>query len=89
MCEALACGLPMLISGSLRGQEEGNAESVVERGAALWTPTPQRVVTALKELLRPGNHGLAHMSKSARQAAKPLAALEAVSLMDRLVEEPL
>jgi 1,2-diacylglycerol 3-beta-galactosyltransferase len=89
MCEALACGLPMLISGSLRGQEEGNAESVVERGAALWTPTPQRVVTALKELLRPGNDGLAHMSQSARQAAKPLAALEAVSLMDRLVEEPL
>lgn len=89
MSEALACGLPMLISGSLRGQEEGNAEWVVDRGAALYTPTPEKIVTALQELLRPGNDGLAQMSQSARQVARPLAALEAVSLMDRLLEEPL
>ena len=82
--EALACGLPLLISGSLRGQEEGNAEWVVESGAALWTPTPQKVVAALKELLQPGNEALTAMAENARQAARPRASLEAARVIDDL-----
>jgi 1,2-diacylglycerol 3-beta-galactosyltransferase len=80
--EALVCGLPMLVSGSLRGQEEGNAEWVVESGAGLLTPTPEKAAAALKELLQPGNETLAHMAESAYQAAKPHAALEAARLID-------
>ena len=83
--EALACGLPMLISGSLRGQEEGNVEWVVESGAGLLTPTPQQVVAALKELLRPANETLGRMAQRAREAAKPHAALEAARLIDDLL----
>lgn len=85
--EALACGLPMLISGSLRGQEEGNTEWVVEQGAGLFTPAAQGVVKALKELLRPGNEALIRMAERARLAAKPDAALEAARLVDNLVSE--
>ena len=85
--EALACGLPMLISGSLRGQEEGNTEWVVEQGAGLFTPTPEAVAMALKELLRPGNEALIRMAEKARRAAKPDAALEAARLVDNLVSE--
>lgn len=83
--EALVCGLPMLISGSLRGQEEGNAEWVVETGAGLLTTTPQKVVAALKKLLQPENEALSRMAQSARQAARPLAALEAARLIDALL----
>lgn len=82
--EALACGLPMLISGSLRGQEEGNAEWVVGRGAGLLTPTPQKVVASLRELLQPRNGTLALMADSARQAARPDAALEVARLVHSL-----
>jgi 1,2-diacylglycerol 3-beta-galactosyltransferase len=85
--EALACGLPILISGSLRGQEEGNAELVVESGAGLLTPTPEEVVIALRRLLGEGNTALALMAKKARQAARPLAALEAARILDDLLEE--
>jgi 1,2-diacylglycerol 3-beta-galactosyltransferase len=85
--EALACGLPMLISGSLRGQEEGNTGWVVEQGAGLFTPTPEAVAMALKELLRPGNEALIRMAEKARRAAKPDAALEAARLVDNLVSE--
>ena len=85
--EALACGLPLLISGSLRGQEEGNAEWVVESGAGLLTPTPQEVVEALKLLIPPPNETLALMAQRARQAAKPLAALQATRLIDELLEK--
>lgn len=83
--EALACGLPMLISGSLRGQEEGNAEWVVERGAGLITPTPQEVAGALRKLLGPGKDTLPLMAESARQAAKPDAALETARRIDDLL----
>ena len=85
--EALACGLPMLISGSLRGQEEGNTEWVVERGAGLFTPTPKRVVMAVKELVQRENDSLVTMADKARHAAKPDAALEAAGLVDNLVSE--
>jgi 1,2-diacylglycerol 3-beta-galactosyltransferase len=83
--EALACGLPMLISGSLRGQEEGNAEWVVESGAGHLTQTPHEVVATLRELLQPGNGTLARMAERARQAAKPHAALEAARVIDELL----
>lgn len=83
--EALVCGLPMLISGSLRGQEEGNADWVVQRGAGLLTPTPQKAVTALKDLLHPGDEALSRMAERARQAAQPDAALKAARLIDGLL----
>lgn len=84
IAEAFACGLPMLISGSLRGQEEGNGDWVVESGAGLLTPTPHQVVLALEHLVRPDNRALAHMAQRARQAAQPHAALTAARLIDDL-----
>jgi len=86
--EALACGLPMLVSGSLRGQEEGNAEWVVDGGAGLLTPTPNEIVAALRELLQPENGVLARMADKARKAARPDAALEAARLVDSLRSTP-
>lgn len=83
--EALACERPLLISGSYTGQEEGNAEWAVESGAALFTPTPQTVVAALRELLQPDNEALALMADSARRAARPHAALEAASMIHDLL----
>jgi 1,2-diacylglycerol 3-beta-galactosyltransferase len=83
--EALCCGLPMLISGGLRGQEEGNAEWVAQTGAALVTPTPGRLVSALNDLLRDGNQRLLHMSKKARHAARPQAAADVALKIDELL----
>jgi 1,2-diacylglycerol 3-beta-galactosyltransferase len=80
--EALCSGLPMLISGGVRGQEEGNAEWATQTGAALFTPTPERLVSALRDLLQDGNQRLSYMSGQARQAATPDAALEAALLID-------
>jgi 1,2-diacylglycerol 3-beta-galactosyltransferase len=80
--EALCSGLPMLISGGVRGQEEGNAEWATQTGAALFTPTPERLVSALRDLLQDGNQRLSYMSSQARQVATPDAALEAALLID-------
>lgn len=85
--EALACGLPMLISGALRGQEEGNVEWVLKTGAAMLTPSPERVASALQSLLRDGHQALSEMGHKARQAAKPKAALRAAQLIDQVASK--
>jgi 1,2-diacylglycerol 3-beta-galactosyltransferase len=82
--EALSCGLPMLISGALRGQEEGNAEWAVATGAALFTPTPQELLLALRELAGNGPETLARMRQKAREAARPDAALNAARLINHV-----
>jgi 1,2-diacylglycerol 3-beta-galactosyltransferase len=82
--EALSCGLPMLVSGALRGQEEGNAEWVAETGAAIPTPTSQALVAALRGLAHNGNERLLRMGRRAREAARPEAVLDAAELIDEI-----
>jgi 1,2-diacylglycerol 3-beta-galactosyltransferase len=83
--EALSCGLPMLISGALPGQEDGNAEWAVATGAALFAPTPQELVLALRELAGNGPETLARMRQKAREAARPDAALDVARLINHVV----
>ena len=85
--EALACGLPMLISGALLGQEEGNADWALETGAAMLTTTPPEVTSSLQTLLRNGLQVLTDMGHKARQAARPDAALRAATLIDQVASE--
>ncbi|MDH4207446.1 MAG: glycosyltransferase, partial [Anaerolineae bacterium] len=68
--EALACGLPMLISGALRGQEEGNVDWAVETGAALAASNPQEIGSTLQTVLGAGRRVLREMSHAA-QATRP------------------
>jgi 1,2-diacylglycerol 3-beta-galactosyltransferase len=83
--EALCCGLPMLISGGLRGQEEGNAEWVAGTGAALLTPTTETVVAAVRDLVQDGNQRLLQMGHQARRAARPRAAANVARSVDDLL----
>jgi UDP-N-acetylglucosamine:LPS N-acetylglucosamine transferase len=76
--------LPMLISGALRGQEEGNTEWVAGTGAAAVTPTPEQLVVTLKHLVRNGTESLLRMRQKAHEAARPEAALHAARGIDRL-----
>lgn len=54
--EALAVGRPLLIYGAAPGQEAGNLEYVVRRGAAQYTPDARHFVAALQRWIdRPEN----------------------------------
>ena len=72
--EALVMGLPVVLSGALPGQERPNVDYVVQAGAGIWAPTPGRVAAVVRELLAPGNLGLAQMAACARALAQPDAA---------------
>lgn len=71
--EALARRLPMLLYRSIPGQEESNAEFLVERGAALAAKTPAEVRVALEELLAHPER-LAAMRQAAAGLSRPDAA---------------
>ena len=49
--ECMAVGKPMVISAAIPGQEERNADAVVEAGAGYWAPTPEEVRWRVSTLL--------------------------------------
>ena len=47
--EAFTAGLPIILYTRMPGQEEGNVDYVVGQGAGVWAPTPDSVVTTLRD----------------------------------------
>ncbi len=83
--EALACGLPILLSGFLPGQESGNVTFVETSGVGALRRTPDEIARAVREWLTPGDDTLARWSTRARALARPRAALEIAAQLDALV----
>ncbi|HLN12144.1 MAG TPA: galactosyldiacylglycerol synthase, partial [bacterium] len=71
--EALAKHLPMLIFRPIPGQEEGNTQFLVERGAALAAASPRALRVQLETLLTHPER-LAAMRQAAAGLGRPDAA---------------
>lgn len=84
IAEALICGLPILLSGFIPGQEEGNVSYVVENGVGAYSDSPDGIAAIVSDWAE-GNQ-LAQMAARARELARPRAANdivdEIVDLMD-------
>jgi len=74
--EALIAGLPILLSGFVPGQEEGNVEYVINKGVGTWAEKPQRIADTLAQWLQPENEILTHMAQKAQRLGRPQAALD-------------
>lgn len=73
--EALVCGLPMVITSALPGQEEGNVGYVVDHGAGLLAPTSTGLAQIVKRLSGESGSGeLSALAQAATRLAKPDAA---------------
>lgn len=79
--EAIACGLPIIISGAIPYQEDLNAAYVVENGVGQLADDPREIVSLLREWLRPGNGELDRMAKNAHRLAQPETTLEVARLI--------
>ncbi len=77
--EALNAGLPMVLYSRLPGQEDGNVQYVVEEGAGLWAPGPQRTARAVAEMLADPAR-LERATRSCHRLARPQAAEQVASL---------
>jgi hypothetical protein len=71
ICEALACNLPIILSGFVPGQEEGNVTFVTENGAGVLARTPVEMVDALRRLIKPGSQVLQEQLANARRLSRP------------------
>jgi 1,2-diacylglycerol 3-beta-galactosyltransferase len=82
--EALACALPIFLSGFLPGQETGNVTFVEQSGVGVLRKSPEEIAHTLGEWLMAGNDTLVRFAARAREVARPRAALEIARILDGL-----
>jgi 1,2-diacylglycerol 3-beta-galactosyltransferase len=83
--EALACNLPILLSGFLPGQETGNVTFVVQNGVGVLEQNPDAMARTIKGWLAPGNETLRRFSARAKELARPSASLDIAKILNDIV----
>ncbi len=84
IAEGLACGCPLLLTGYLPGQEEGNVKEVMTRGLGRYTPRPADLVAAVGEWFAKPTVERLEDSRRAQAAADPTAAFTIADVMARI-----
>jgi len=74
IAEALAMGLPIIITSWLPGQEEGNVEFVVRENVGRVSKNPKKVVEIVKELMVASE--FQELKKNIKRVSRPQAAME-------------
>jgi 1,2-diacylglycerol 3-beta-galactosyltransferase len=89
--EAAILGLPVVLSGAIKYQESPNVDYVVEHGAGVSAPGPERVAQSVYDILDNNGAALAHLTDAIRRLAQPDAvgkiADEIWALWNRKVQE--
>jgi 1,2-diacylglycerol 3-beta-galactosyltransferase len=85
VAESFAMGLPMIVSGYIPGQEDGNVKVVVRGKAGVYAPKPKLIAQTLREWLAQGSHALTEYSEAARKLGRPYAADRVADIVCELV----
>lgn len=81
ICEAIACNLPLVLSGCVPGQEEGNIGYVCEQGIGLLAETPEELIAALRDCLQSHSPLLEHMRANIARVQNPQAAFSVAACL--------
>jgi 1,2-diacylglycerol 3-beta-galactosyltransferase len=76
ICEALACNLPIILSGYVPGQEEGNVTYVVENNVGVLAYDSVELIDTLRRLLKPGSQLLRQQVENAKRISRPRASFD-------------
>ena len=76
ICEALACDLPIILSGYVPGQEEGNVTYVEENNVGMLAYDSVELINILRRLLKPGSELLHQELENARRITRPRASFD-------------
>ncbi len=76
ICEALACNLPVILSGYVPGQEEGNIDFVVNNEVGTLALEASTLIDALRRLVRPGSTELRRQKANAKRISRPRASFD-------------
>ena len=82
-CEALAKGLVFVIVNPIPGQEERNADHLLEQGAAIRSNNPATLAYKIEQLIK-DTERLDLMRENARRFARPNAAFEIADTLSKL-----
>jgi 1,2-diacylglycerol 3-beta-galactosyltransferase len=72
--EAFLAGLPLILTGAIPGQEDGNVRLVVEGGAGVWAPDPSYAADLVARWTGADNDQLVQVAACSRALARPDAA---------------
>jgi 1,2-diacylglycerol 3-beta-galactosyltransferase len=86
IAEALISGLPVLLSGYIPGQEEGNIPYVVDNGVGEYNTDPAAIGGIVARWFGPERDKLAAMSAKARAMGHPQATFDIVKSITALLE---
>jgi 1,2-diacylglycerol 3-beta-galactosyltransferase len=76
ICEALTCNLPIILSGYVPGQEEGNVTYVVENKVGVLAYDSVELINTLRLLLNPGSELLRQQLENASRISRPEASFD-------------
>ena len=79
--EAVACELPIVLTGALPGQEIGNVDFVLQNGLGVLASTPESVTHHLTTLLDSSGWRLDQMRARARAISRPRATFDIARLI--------
>jgi 1,2-diacylglycerol 3-beta-galactosyltransferase len=84
IAEALCCGVPLLLTCYIPGQERGNVEWLSDIGAGRFVPRLDQLVDTVAELAEPASPALAAMRTVVRRVARPEATARIAELVATL-----
>jgi 1,2-diacylglycerol 3-beta-galactosyltransferase len=85
--EALACGLPLALVDVIPGQEQGNAQFVVEGGAGVVADDPLELLEYCFHWLQQDSATLKQCAERARKLGRPSAAMDVARLALQAADE--
>ncbi len=86
IAEALISGLPIILSGFIPGQEEGNIPYVLDNDVGYYGRSPEEIATTVYRWFTDEREQLAQMAARARALGKPQATMQIVESIAQLLE---
>jgi len=74
--EALACNLPIILSGYVPGQEEGNVDFVINNNVGILALNSPVLIDALRRLINPGSLEMRRQVENAKRISRPQASFD-------------
>jgi 1,2-diacylglycerol 3-beta-galactosyltransferase len=88
MAEAFICGLPVILSGYIPGQEKGNVDYVRIHDAGVYEPEPAQIAALVARWFGPEAEMRARLAANARALGKPHATAQIVAALAALMDPP-
>mmetsp|Transcript_14165 Transcript_14165/g.48830 ORF Transcript_14165/g.48830 Transcript_14165/m.48830 type:complete len:514 (+) Transcript_14165:146-1687(+) len=85
IAESLICGKPILLTGAIPCQEEGNIPFVLQHGVGAYSESPSEIASIVANWFGDGKQDFAEMTRRARKLGKPKATWDIVRDLAALI----